>query len=342
MDPVPPAGTDSPARSIPRRRPDATRRSWPLYVVPLLAVLLLVFAWVRGPWRSRAAYDPASLVRALEAGTRDSWQKAYVLAELLRDPSQDSVKYDRDICRALAALLAAEHAADPGDDARMRLKIFLCRALGEFRVPDGLPVLVDVAGDNTRDPSGQVRRAALEAIAVLAGQVGARHVRDQPSVVSTLLAASRAADDSHMPDRLTVSATFALGVVGGPQALERLTELLEHANSDVRYNAATGLARHGRLQALPTLLEMLDPANETAGRGTIGDATPRPMRVLAVTNAVRAATQLAAHHPTLDARPLIDALGRVSRCDWLPPRTRVEAQTALLDLAGRRTDPDIE
>ena len=51
-----------------------------------------------------------------------------------------------------------------------------------------------------------------------------------------------------------------MGVIGGGKAESTLETLLSDGHSDVRYNAATGLARHGNARAVDVLLEMLDPA----------------------------------------------------------------------------------
>ena len=57
---------------------------------------------------------------------------------------------------------------------------------------------------------------------------------------------------------LRATSAFTLGVLGGSQALERLERSLGDPHDNTRYNAAIGLARHGVMAAIPTLVEMLD------------------------------------------------------------------------------------
>lgn len=316
-------------------------RALPLVILPLLIVLLLTVVWLAGSWLWRASYDPQALISAMRSGDRAAWQKAYALAELLRDGSPDSVRYDREACRALASLLDERLVARVVDPDGIRFQVFLCRLLGEFHVADGLPVLVAATRASPGVPQdGTIRRAALESIAVLAGNIGGPAVEGHPQAVTALLDACRVevTPDSPAETRSLVSAAvFALGVVGGEAAMVELTSLLDHAVADVRSNAATGLARHGQPQALPVLLEMLDPDSQSAFGTEPTDASLRQKQMLVMCNAVRAALQLTAHNPSLDTDCLVVALQRVSGAASVPERARLDARAALLELARRAT-----
>jgi HEAT repeat protein len=78
--------------------------------------------------------------------------------------------------------------------------------------------------------------------------------------------------------------------VGGPGAVDRLVELAADSAEDVRYNAALGLARQGREEAVDGLLEMLalEDVPPPVG-GDPGDAaqSQRYKRALVVINALR-------------------------------------------------------
>ena len=211
------------------------------------------------------------------------------------------------------------------------LRIYLSRALGEFEVPDGLPVLIKAA-TTERDPrESDVRRAALEGIALLASNVGA----DNPSFASdeTLQEAIASAASDSDPRTRTVAAVV-LGVLGGEKNIERLHALLEDTNPDVRYNAATRLAHHGDAAAVGVLSEMLDPA-ETAGVTIEKEEEMRPFkRALLTLNALRAVGQLAEKNSSADLGSLKAAVEKLMAGD-ATGEIRVEATSALRRLDAR-------
>src|SRR4029077_11460144 len=118
--------------------------------------------------------------------------------------------------------------------------MYLCRVLGEFHVPAGLPVLLRAAKEE-RDPIDiEIRFSAIEAIASLADHCTPEVTQTEP-VLTTLLEASREQDDSSVSSPKSTSgeptlyrphaelrgiAAYALGVVGGEQATERLRQML--------------------------------------------------------------------------------------------------------------------
>jgi HEAT repeat protein len=178
------------------------------------------------------------------------------------------------------------------------LRVYLCRALGEFTIPEALPPLVERAGDTTKP---EVARAAIEAIAVLSTNlVAAGGVPSTVDVAEAVVAASRSEDAG-----LRSAAAFTLGVVGekgtGP-ADDRLHALLADANDDVRYNTALALARLGDEASLDTLEEMLSLPDEPAPKPEARDdvaQSKRYKRALVVLNALRGLAILvdATHKP---------------------------------------------
>ena len=99
------------------------------------------------------------------------------------------------------------------------------------------------------------------------------------------------------------------GVIGGPQALDSLARLLADAEPSVRYNAATGLARHGDSRAIPRLIEMLDVRSSDA---TSVDAMDEIAATTIIQNALRATVQLAQSNPNLDLGPVQEAIERLN------------------------------
>ena len=198
-------------------------------------------------------------------------------------------------------------------------------------MPDGLPVLVKAA-TTERDPrESDVRRAALEGIALLASNVGA----ENPSFTGDEKlqeAIASAASDSD--PRMRTVAAVVLGVLGGEKNIERLHALLDDTNPDVRYNAATRLAHHGDAAAVGVLAEMLDPT-ETAGVTLEKEEEMRPFkRALITLNALRAVGQLAEKNSTADLGSLKAAVEKLMAGD-ASGEIRIEATTRSARLDAR-------
>jgi HEAT repeat protein len=171
---------------------------------------------------------------------------------------------------------------------------YLCRALGEFAVPEAAVPLVKRAGD-ANDP--QTAQAAVEALAVLSANLAAagKSFDDPAAVAAAVLKASTSDLES-----LRSSAAYTLGVLGGSPAIERLRLLVEDAGDDVRYNASLGLARQGRAEAVDGLCEMLalEDLPLTAAADPVAQSQ-RYKRALVVVNALRGVALLvdATHEP---------------------------------------------
>jgi HEAT repeat protein len=232
--------------------------------------------------------DPESYVRALRRNNEGRWQVALNFANDLRGPGGAALKNDVKLAGDLAGILSDEVASGrpklgghAGEQSRT-LSGYLCRALGEFAVPEAAVPLVERARD-TGDP--ETARAAVEALAVLATNLSAAAAifPDADAVTDALLTASRSDDAG-----LRSAAAFTLGVVGGPGADERLELLVGDAADEVRYNAAIGLARQGRDAAYETLSEMLALPDTPAEPGDAASQSQRYRRALIVVNALKA------------------------------------------------------
>jgi len=163
---------------------------------------------------------------------------------LLRDPA---------VAKRVGAVLCKEIEAGQMTSDAIRLRAYLCRALGEFHVADAMPPLI-VALQTGRDEAElDVRLCAVRSIAALASRVDPADASVGEAVLAELLKAA----DSQWPT-LRERAAFALGVLGGTEAEARLVSMLGDQAAEVRYNAATGLARHGNSAGIEVLIEMLD------------------------------------------------------------------------------------
>src|SRR4029453_17276484 len=227
-----------------------------LFLIPLLIVSIVVALWLLFSWMAHmGGENPQELVKAIAKGDNTSWQRAYELADLLRspDPRYDALRRDSKLARELAAFLDKDlnvAAKGEGDSVRVKGRMFLCRALGEFAISDGLGVLMRAAKEE-RDPvEVQVRLAALEAITTLAHNCRPQSFEANGDLVQLLLAASREPDDSGPAPATTrdgqpttyrphaeirAVAAFALGVIGGGEAQARLKVLLINAFPNAPY-----------------------------------------------------------------------------------------------------------
>lgn len=350
--PKPPPGPDR--ESLPDVTPPSASFILQLFLIPMIIVSIIVALWMMFSWLAHMGTNPEELVADVEKLNDGSWQRALTLADLLRNPQYDHLKDDRQLAQRLADVLLVQLDDGSLDKNRINLRLYLTRVLGEFRTPVVLPALVkaavterDAQVDRTADPRRwfpkeiDVRRAALESLAVLAGEesVGAETLRDNPDVMSALLAASR--EHAQGPDpnedraKLRQTAVFTLGVIGGEEALDRLAVMMRaDPFPNTRYNAAIGLARHGDPRAVMGLIEMLDPANEDAIASEGSETGQAWKRGLVMMNALRAARQLAEQNPDADLAPLHDAVEKLLPAEHEEP-VPLDVQEAARDFLAR-------
>lgn len=231
-----------------------------LFVIPAVIVAAVVAIWfVIESLARRGEQDPAVIVAALKSNNQARFQQAKDLADMLRLPQRyPEMKASHDLSHQIAGYVDELVAAGRPEDAEVTMRIFLVTALGEFHVDDGLPALLNAAQN---DPERDVRRRAINAIAVLAGAMaGLKPPQPLQSeeLAETLL---KLADDQ---DELVRSeTTFAIGVVAGapdadPRLAVKLVELADDPYTDARFNAAAALARLGSPAAPAAVAEMFD------------------------------------------------------------------------------------
>ncbi|MFM9011083.1 MAG: HEAT repeat domain-containing protein [Planctomycetota bacterium] len=258
-----------------------------LFVVPLTIVACGLFVVWGFYWLAQMGNDPESYVRALRRNNEGRWQVALNFANDLRGPGGSALKNDPALAAELSGILADEVAsgrpAAGGHTAEQSRTLcgYLCRALGEFAVPEAADALVKRAGDESDPVTAQ---AAVEALAVLSSNLATagRSFADPTAVADAVLKASRSETRP-----LRSAAGYALGVIGGQPASDRLRQLLEDGEADVRYNAAVGLARHGDAAAWDTLGEMLDEPDVVAAADDRRGQAERYRRAMVVVNALK-------------------------------------------------------
>ncbi|MEO8498990.1 MAG: HEAT repeat domain-containing protein, partial [Planctomycetota bacterium] len=302
-------------KPLPQIEPPSAGFLLQLFIIPMIIVGLIVMVWLMFSWLAHMGSNPHELVRDLRKPNEASWQRALTLAELLQNPAHADLKRDVAMATELAAVLDAQLDQEKFDETSIRLRMFLARALGEFKVAEALPPILRAATIERNPVELDVRRTALEAIAVYANGNPDVSLSENDACMKALIAASRerseVATEKQARADLRSTSAFALGVIGGQPALDRLVILLDDPATNARYNAATGLCRHGDARAIPVLLEMLDPENQASGSGEEHESGRDWKRLQVINTAIRSAAQLAEHNSADDLEPVRTALQKI-------------------------------
>lgn len=351
----------------------------PLLIVTIVVVLWLLFSWVAHMGRDNAGDLAKAIIRDDTASWQRAYELADLLHS--PDPRYAGLRKDAELARSLATFLERDlkqpvepqgstvegsprtgtysgSQAPQGSDRRARImrRMYLCRSLGSFAVTDGLPVLVQAAKQEEDPVEVQVRFSSLEAISTLADNCGAETIRNNTEAMQAILDASRVADDTTPPPpppkngeptlyrphaELRAVAAYALGVVGGDEATQRLEQMLHDTYPNARFNSATGLARRGNAKCERVLREMLDPENPLAVKDEINPNDQARKRVTVLLNGISATVHLAETNPAVDLTALkksIEKLATGPLDDVTVDRNKVRnAATEALRLLGSKT-----
>ncbi len=320
-----------------------------LFVIPMIIVGIIVMVWLMFSWLAHMGSNPHELVRNLKKPNEASWQRALTLADLLRNPAHADLKSDVTMAVELASVLDSQLEQASFDENSIRLRMFLARALGEFKVPEALPPILRAA-TLERDPAElDVRRTALEAIGVYADNNRDASLSENEACMNALITASRERTDvvaeQQVRADLRSTAAFVLGVIGGDSALDRLVILLDDPYTNARYNAATGLCRHGDARAIPVLLEMLDPENQQSASGEEHESGREWKRLQVINTGIRSAAQLAENDSADDLDAVRAALQAIVDSELTSFGSRVRhgirlnAEDALLAMPSSDSKP---
>ena len=320
-----------------------------LFFIPLIIVAILVGVWMMFSWLAHMGSRPDQLIRDFERINEGTWQDALTLANMLRDPSNDTLRRDPKLAARLASFLDAQTDAGNVSEEQIWFRMYLARALGEFYVADGLPALLHAASQADSVDQWQVRRAALEAIGLLTDRVGANQVEQNAELLPVLTQIAehqgQQPEERQARDKLRATVAFVLGLLESDASRDTLVPMLSDPAPVVRYNAAAGLARRGDPRAVPRLLEMLDPENParlaseneaSAAEESNQESEAEWNRVHVISNALRAATKLAEQNPTADLTALTPAVNRLLRQSEIRGALRIETELLSHALADRR------
>ncbi len=256
-----------------------------LFLVPGVIVAIIVGVYLTFYWLAHLGNDPQAYLRALRRDSEGRWQAALNFANDLRGPGGAALKQDATLATEVGSVLDDEVAKGRTSEQSQQLKFFLCKALGEFAVPEAAAPLVARAADLSDLETAQ---AAVEALGQLSSNLknAKKTVANPERIEEVILEASRQTDA-----KIRYAAAYTLGVFGGDKAVERLLAMKDDASDTVRFNVATALARNGRDEAYEGLAEMLALDDIDAGPDEQSQSD-RYNRALVVVNALRAVVML--------------------------------------------------
>lgn len=325
--------TISPQTSLPPVEPPSAGFVVQLFVVPGVIVTIIVLVWLMFNWLAQQGNDPNSYIEALSRNNDARWQAAANLADAMQNDEKGVLRDNAEMAQKLVDILETEMAAGSLEEKPLRLRIYLCHALGKFSTPKVVPVLLKAAKTQRDEKETPVRFASVKGLAAWAG-TAKPEVRDaQTELLPALLEASH---DSDVLIRST--AAFGLGAIPGEKADERLRQMLDDAYINVRYNAALMLAQRGDERSIPVLAEMLEP-NQTAALEVEDEKGSREKKQAAILmNALEATKKLASANSTVDLTRLHDGAVKLSKAalpETMSGAVHVRATEVALELAQR-------
>jgi HEAT repeat protein len=223
----------------------------PLAVVGVTILVYVGFRSLLTDQRSPQDY----LMEIQTGGNTRRWPAAYELSRLMADPA---VRADRALGPALVK--AFERAKDDPDP---KVRQYLALAIGRLDPPLPEKAVADLKVA-LNDPDSEARIMAIWAL----GSSG------DASVVPELQPLYASSDAG-----IRKMVVYALGALPGEGQIGTLRTALEDAAPDVRWNAAVALARHGNVDSLPVLRQMLDRTylEGTVKRASRPDADEDPV-----------------------------------------------------------------
>ena len=295
-----------------------------LFIVPAIIVIVIVMVWLAFNWLAHLGEDPKTYIEQLK---KRDWHAAYNLAQSLKDSqhNQELVRNET-FAQEVAGILRAEVATGSFEPDAVLFRQYLCRSLGFFHTDTGLPALMEAAETNRDEREVPVRCEAIEAIVQLTANLQAADPPkelNKPELITLLADAAQdessytepADDVNKLRERVwsvRERAVFALGMLGTPAAAEKLEEYLDSSEPNVRYNAAVGLARHGKATArsVDVFVEMLSPTGGLASETT--DEGKMLKRQIMLSAALPAIEQLVESETTADLAPLVAPLEKLA------------------------------
>lgn len=306
-----------------------------LFLIPMVIVAAIICVWLLFNVISQSE-SPTELVRGLRKMDSSSWQKAYTLSNLLRTPDSHELKNDPELAAELVAILESPFEVEKADPNQVKLRVFVCRCLGEFEISAGMDALLDASQKTGSESEIEIGRTAVESIAILIQNLGPESQQSNERLLAALIKTSNVqTQNSELQikiDQLRSTIGFALGVLGGDEAVSRLQGMLSDSFPNARFNAAVGLARHGDLTCKNVLLEMLDADSESVVAGEQHESSHAFKRSVVATTAIDAVSALTQYHEPAELAELISAVKAVSESDLFGGKAKVLAKELLVNI----------
>jgi len=204
----------------------------PLAVVAVTGGIYVGFRALLSDNRSAQDY----LIEIRTGGENRRWPAAYELSRLMADPAERAG--DPTLVPGLVQAFEASKGGDP------LVRRYLALALGRLDTPVDTSV-VETLSAALDDDDGETRINAIWALGSLR----------EASAVSKLESLYESPDSG-----VRKMVVYALGAIPAASTSRALDAALSDAVADVQWNAAVALARHGRSEGVPVILQMLDRA----------------------------------------------------------------------------------
>lgn len=277
-------GPGSRPEELPPVQPPSAGYIIQLFLIPALIVMAVIGVWALFGKLADSDTNWQQLVSELNQNEHRRWRAALGLAQLLQNqnaqPDANGLVLAEQpvLADALTDLLKQSLDSRTTLEDDIKQQEFLARTLGSLR--NDSRVLPTLGYALAPEWDLEVRKSSLMALAMIAG----RHFEDRAassgaSVVDTgangepvymldapleeptitdesVLKALNVAAQDEQPS-IRHLAGYVLALVSGEAAMEQLKLMLLDGNAMARANAAVGLARNGRTDGVPALIELL-------------------------------------------------------------------------------------
>jgi hypothetical protein len=302
-DPLPPL---TPNDVLPPVEPPSAGFIVQLFVIPAAIVGIIIAVWAAFNWLSHMGSDPRTDIQNLKRNNDQRFTAATNLANELSRDGNEQLRKDPQALADIVEILNKEIAAGSTEERSVSFRAFLCRAVGEFHQAAALPPLIAAVRASSKDDKPEVHLFALQAIARLVPNIPDAKPQDNKELFDVLMTAAKNTDPV-----IRQHAAYTLAVLGGDQALREVEIMLNDADVDVRMNAAVGLSRYGRVEAIPELAKMLDP-DETAGLLSERQEKARgEKRIAMIKNGLNASLKLHEKNSQADMKPIVASIDKL-------------------------------
>ncbi len=302
--------------ALPEVEPPSASFIVQLFVVPAVIVMIIVAVYVLFGRLASGEADWRQLVTDVRSeNTHVRWRSALTLAQVLQDDALRKEKGQQlattpEVASALTQVLSDLLKKKTPNEEESQQTDYMLKAVGLVDVPEtAVPVLL-TATEGTRNR--EIRKQAMNSLAAICGRafVDRNKPINMPELTNRIIEISKESETLFRHQ-----AAFILGTLSVPEAVDRLTVMLEDSDQMARVNAAVGLARQNSTAGIPTLEKLFGEAAawklDPSAVKNDEQATQHFERVMLVTNGMLAIQNLS---PQLDGGTKDRLLELTSKC----------------------------